>query len=104
MGLTENNPVNKIYQDIAQLLNINVEELDIDGLKTYLEICLHRLQAERKILAQEYDVKNLEEMNRKIQKMQGNRIFMNSKLLEDYLQFARLETELAVLNQTLMTL
>ncbi len=103
MNLNVNNSVNKIYQDIAELLDININELDNEGLKAYLEMCLHRIRAKRKKLAEEYNINTLEEMNMHLRKSQNN-YTLNISLWEDYFQFAQLEAEIAILQQTLITL
>lgn len=74
-------------ETIAETLGLKKEELIKNGVKAYLKSELRRLNAEIIIIHNRYDVKSLEELDKKISKG----VLSETKTFEDFTKLDYLE-------------
>lgn len=78
-----------LFEKIASQLNVPPETLERESLRMYLQRRVRLIESELFALAQKYGVKDVTEMDQKIQ--QG--AFHEEEAFEDYFRFDYLESE-----------
>lgn len=79
--------MSETVEAIAETLGLKKEELIKNGVKAYLKSELRRLNAEIIIIHNRYDVKSLEELDKKISKG----VLSETKTFEDFTKLDYLE-------------
>ncbi len=89
-----------LLEQIATQLDILPEKLERESLRIYVQRSLRLIESELFNLARRYGVKNVAELDQKIQ----DGIFHENETFDDYFQFDYLESERQKLRDILETL
>ena len=87
--------VRKVYKKIASLAGLNVDELERESLKVYLEQRLRYLEVEKFSIVQKYGISNVEEM----EEMYKEKKLSERESWEDYFELDHIEAEIEEIKQ-----
>ena len=87
--------VRKVYEKIASLAGLNVDELERESPKVYLEQRLRYLEVEKFSIVQKYGISNVEEM----EEMYKEKKLSERESWEDYFELDHIEAEIEEIKQ-----